>query len=181
METYLDMIPEELLIEIFSYLDFFELIRLKSQFDIIRLDKFWRFKLHSDNPNFKLTEYLSKPEPISQYNIRGIYYKEVFRVILDYDANITDQRRKQRGIKCNFLRGGQLMLSNIMWYLNIQIPMIYQNLYEALYYFLIVYPFIFYSSNPSKILYFYNNIMSRTNNQMCYLIQQHLINNNLIV
>jgi hypothetical protein len=138
------------------------------------------------------------------YNIRGTYHNGEFKIITNYEKegsehssdllrlkvpqhllvneieNITDSRKIQRGIKCNTL-GGPVKLSNIMWNLNIQIPIIHQSLYEALYYFIFVKPYIFYSSNPNKISYVYNNLISKTKDQMCQLIQQHLINHNLIV
>jgi hypothetical protein len=57
--NYFDIIPEELLIEILSFLNYDELMKLRDYFQIIQSDKFWVFKLHSERPSFKLKQYLS--------------------------------------------------------------------------------------------------------------------------
>ncbi len=179
--SYFEIIPEELLIEILTYLEYNELMRLYNNFPIIQTDKFWMFKLYTELPSFKLSEYLSN-NPIIHHNIRGTYDKEQFKIIINYDPSRIDRRGIQRGVKCEM--NTSMMLIDIMLNLGIQIPIIHQSLYEALYYFIIVKHLVFslyYLHNLNTVLYNYNSLISKTKDQMCQLIQQHLIANNLIV
>lgn len=65
MSTYLDILPEEIIIEILSHLDYDELQNLKQSFPIIQSNRFWIFKLYRDFFNFKITDPIYPVHPDS--------------------------------------------------------------------------------------------------------------------
>lgn len=65
MSTYLEILPEEIIIEILSHLDYDELQNLKQSFPIIQSNRFWIFKLYRDFPRFKITDPIYPGHPIS--------------------------------------------------------------------------------------------------------------------
>lgn len=72
METYLDIIPREIVMEIFSYLDIDELDMLKlNGWSHVINNNFWRFALFRKYPDFKITDliYPKHPIPTNEYYV----------------------------------------------------------------------------------------------------------------
>lgn len=178
-DTYLSLLPSEILTEVLAYLNYEELDNLRQVFTIIQTDKFWMWKLYQEYPNFKLRNITDRPVVI-----RGINTPDGLKIVINPIINpiIRDRRQIKRGLSCNTY--SIYTLIEMIRFLQIPIPNMNTNLHEAMYYLRINNfddaDIIFNVRN--RVLHFFNILKSKiTKDQLCQLILNHLIINNLII
>lgn len=106
---YLDLLPEELLIEILLYLSYEETDVLSDIFPILNTDKYWRTRIYQEFPNYKPKDIVKYPECYisrSNHYIVVPYINKVYANInlkLAYKLKIltsTDLVEKPRCRRC---------------------------------------------------------------------------------